>query len=232
IGAWLAPGWYSTPLQWFGQGYNYGQTPPAIRAQLRIEYQDGSVDSILTNEQWKAEVAPILSAEIYDGETFDARKVHADWNTATFDDAGWTAAEIVEPHEPEIVWQSFQPIRVEKTLDAKEIKSHSAGVYIFDFGQNLSGVARIRAEGPAGTDVKLRFAEVLNPDGTLYVENLRTAKATDHFILSGKGGEEYQPTFTFHGFRYVEVSGLKGKPQINDVKAVVFHTDAPFTATL
>jgi alpha-L-rhamnosidase len=174
----------------------------------------------------------MLSAEIYDGETFDARKEHADWNTATFDDAGWTAAEVVEPHEPEIVWQSFQPIRVEKTLDAKEITSPSAGVYIFDFGQNLSGVARIRAEGSAGTDVKLRFAEVLNPDGTLYVENLRTAKATDHFILAGKGREQYQPTFTFHGFRFVEISGLKAKPKLEDVKAVAFHTDAPFTATL
>jgi len=90
----------------------------------------------------------------------------------------------------------FQPIREEKTLDAKEVKNPAAGIYIYDFGQNLSGVARIRATGPAGTDVKLRFAEVLNPDGTLYVENLRTAKATDHFILAGKSGEEYRPTFT------------------------------------
>ena len=232
IAAMLAPGWYSTPLQWFRQGYNYGQTPPALRAQLRIEYQDGSIDLISTDEHWKAEVSPILSAEIYDGETYDARKTRANWNKARFDDKGWKAAEVIQPHEPEIVWQYFQPIRKEKTLDAKELKSPAAGIYIYDFGQNLSGVARIRADGPAGTEVKLRFAEVLNPDGTLYVENLRTAKATDHFILGGKGGEEYQPTFTFHGFRYVEVSGLKGTPKVNDVKAVVFHTDAPFTATL
>jgi alpha-L-rhamnosidase len=232
IAAMLASGWYSTPLQWFRQGYNYGQTPPALRAQLRIEYEDGSIDSILTDEQWKAEVSPILSAEIYDGETYDARKTQANWDKATFDDKQWKAAEVIQPHEPEIVWQYFQPIRGETILEAKEIKSPAAGIYIYDFGQNLSGVARIRADGPAGTDVKLRFAEVLNPDGTLYVENLRTAKATDHFILAGKGSEEYQPTFTFHGFRYVEVSGLKGKPQADDVKAVVFHTDAPFTSTL
>jgi alpha-L-rhamnosidase len=232
IAAMLAPGWYSTPLQWFRQGYNYGQTPPALRAQLRIEYQDGSIDSILTDEQWKAEVSPILSAEIYDGETYDARKTQADWDKATFDDKQWKAAEVIQPHEPEIVWQYFQPIREEKTLDAKELKNPAAGVYIYDFGQNLSGVVRVRARGRAGTDVRLRFAEVLNPDGSLYVDNLRTAKATDHFILAGRGAEEYQPTFTFHGFRYVEVSGLKGKPQVNDVKAVVFHTDAPFTATL
>jgi alpha-L-rhamnosidase len=232
IAALLAPGWYATPLQWFREGYNYGQTPPALRAQLRIEYKDGSLETILTDELWKAEISPILSAEIYDGETYDARRAQANWAAAAFDDKQWKNAEVIQPHEPKIVWQYFQPIRVEKILDAKTIKSPASGVYIFDFGQNLSGVARIRAEGPAGTDIKLRFAEVLNPDGTLYVENLRTAKATDHFILAGKGREEYQPTFTFHGFRYVEVSGLKGKPQPNDVHAVVFHTDAPFTATL
>jgi len=232
IGALLAPGWYTTPLQWFRQGYNYGQTPTALRLQLRVEYQDGSVDSIVTDERWKADVSPILSAEIYDGESYDARREQANWDTTAFDDRHWKAVELVQPREPEIVWQYFQPIRVEKTLDAKEVKSPADGVYIFDFGQNLSGVGRIRAEGPAGTDVKLRFAEVLNPDGSLYVDNLRTAKVTDHFILAGKGSEEYQPTFTFHGFRYMEVSGLKTRSQLSDVKAVVFHTDAPFTATL
>jgi alpha-L-rhamnosidase len=232
VAAWLAPGWYATPLQWFRQGYNYGKTPPALRAQLRIEYRDGSVDWILTDEKWKAGISPVLSAEIYDGETYDARKVQSGWDTIRFADANWKTAEVVQPHEPEIVWQYFPPIRAEKTLDAKTVSNPSPGVYIFDFGQNLSGVARIRAKGSAGTDVKLRFAEVLNPDGTLYVENLRTAKATDHFLLAGKGVEEFQPTFTFHGFRYVEVSGLAGKPQLQDVKAVVFHTDAPFTATL
>ncbi len=232
IAALLAPGWYSTPLKWFQQGYNYGQTPPALRAQLRIEYKDGSIDSIVTDEQWKAAVSPILSAEIYNGETYDARKLTANWDTAAFDDKLWKAAEVVHPLEPEIVWQYFQPIRVEKILQAKEVKSPAAGVYIFDFGQNLSGVARIHAEGPAGTGVKLRFAEILNPDGTLYVDNLRTAKATDHFILAGKGREDFQPAFTYHGFRYVEVSGLPYKPRLNDLQAVVFHTDAPFTATL
>jgi alpha-L-rhamnosidase len=232
IAALLAPGWYSTPLQWVGEGNNYGETPPALRAQLRIEYQDGSVQEVLTDELWKAEVSPILSAEIYDGEIYDARRVQANWDTAAFDDKQWKAAEMVHPREPEIIWQYFQPIRVEKILDAKTMKNPASGVYIFDFGQNLSGFARVRAEGPGGTDVKLRFAEVLNPDGTLYVDNLRTAKATDHFILAGKGSENYQPTFTFHGFRYVEVSGLPERPELNDVKAVVFHTDAPFTAKL
>ncbi len=232
IGALLAPGWYSTPLQWYRQGYNYGDTPPALRAQLRIEYKDGSVDWIMTDEKWKADISPILFAEIYDGETYDARKVQANWNTAAFDDSKWKAAELVQPKEAQIVWQYFQPIRAEKTLAPKKVTSPSPSVYIFDFEQNLSGVVHIRAQGAAGTDVKLRFAEILNPDGTLYVDNLRTAKATDHFILAGKGPEEFEPTFTFHGFRYAEVSGLKAEPKLEDIRAVPFHTDAPFTATL
>src|SRR5271163_3931959 len=232
VGALLAPGWYSTPLQWYRQGYNYGNTPPALRAQLRIEYKDGSVDWIVTDEKWKADISPILFAEIYDGETYDARRVQANWNTVAFDDSKWKPAEMVQPKETKIVWQYFQPIRAEKTLAPKNVTSPSPGVYIFDFEQNLSGVVHIRAQGAAGTEVKLRFAEILNPDGSLYVDNLRTAKATDHFILAGKGSEEFEPTFTFHGFRYAEVSGLKAAPKLEDVRAVPFHTDAPFTATL
>jgi alpha-L-rhamnosidase len=232
IGALLAPGWYATPLMWAGQGNNYGDTPPALRAQMRIAYQDGSVDWIITDESWKADPSPILSAEIYNGETYDAQENQPGWDTAAFSDAKWKPVEVIEPHEPEIRWQYFQPIRVERTLAAKTVASPSPGVYVFDFGQNLSGVARVRARGRAGTDVKLRFAEVLNPDGTIYTDNLRTAKATDHFILAGKGIEEYQPAFTFHGFRYVEVSGLPVTPLPDDIAAVVFHSDAPITSTL
>ena len=232
VGALLAPGWYATPLQWYRQSNNYGKTPPALRAQIRVEYADGSVDWIVTDEKWKANVSPIVSAEIYDGETYDARNEQPGWNTADFNDAHWKAVEVIRPREPEIIWQYFPPIREHQVLQAKAVTSPKTGVYVLDFGQNLSGVARIRASGAAGTDVKLRFAEVLNDDGTIYVENLRTAKATDHFLLSGKGAEEFEPKFTFHGFRYVEVSGLSGKPGPEEVKAVVFHTDAPFTTTL
>ena len=233
IGALLAPGWYATPLEWAGQGNNYGKTQPALRAQLRIEYLDGSVDWVLTDEQWKADVSPILSAEIYDGETYDARKLQDGWDQPGFDDAKWNPVSIVRPLEPAMEWQYFPPIRAHQVLDGKAITNPGPGVYIYDFGQNLAGVARLRAKGAAGTDVRLRFGEVLNPDGTLYVENLRTAKATDHFVLAGRGAaEQFEPKFTFHGFRYVELTGLSAQPELGDVKAVVFHTDAPFTAQL
>jgi alpha-L-rhamnosidase len=233
IGALLAPGWYSTPLQWLREGNNYGATPPAVRVQMRIEYRDGSSDEILSDSSWKADSSAIRFAEIYDGETYDARKVQKGWDTAGFADGAWKPVEMIEPAgDAKIEWQYFQPIRKEQTLTAKTVTMPAAGVYVFDFGQNFSGVVRIRAKGAAGTDVKLRFAEVLNPDGTMYVENLRTAKATDHFLLAGEGEEEFEPTFTYHGFRYAEVSGVGSKPRVEDVQAIVFHTDAPFTSEL
>ncbi len=233
MGAYLAPGWYTTPLMWFRQGYNYGDTPPALKAQLRIAHADGTVEWIATDETWKADVSPILKAEIYDGETFDARRVQQGWDTQSFSDAQWKPVEIVKPLEPAIISQSFEPIRIERELTAKQISSPSSlACTSMTLVRTWRVFRKLRVQGAAGTDVQLRFAEVLNADGTMYVENLRTAKATDHFILSGKGVEEFQPAFTFHGFRYVEVTGLASKPDLATVKAEVIHTDAPFTVKL
>lgn len=232
LGAYLAPGWYDTPLEWVGQGNNYGATPPALKAQLRIEHLDGSVDWIVTDDSWKADDSPILSAEIYNGETYDARRFHAGWDTSSFRDTGWHPAALLHPHEPQIVWQSFHPIRVTQMVAPKAITSPAPDTFIYDFGQNLAGVARIQVQGRRGTDVRMRFGEQLNADGTLFVANLRNAKATDHFILSGHGLEKYEPTFTFHGFRYLEITGVVSALPIDAVKAVVFHTDAPETVQL
>ncbi len=232
IGAYLAPGWYATPLQWDQEPNNYGSTPPALRAQLRIEHSDGSVAWINTDESWQAAVSPIEKAEIYDGETYDARREQAGWSTGNFSAGGWQKVQVVDPHEPEIVAQDFQPIRLERTLRAKGITQPKPGVYVFDFGQNMAGLPRLRVHGAAGTEVRLRFAEVLNPDGTIYTENLRTALATDHYTLSGHGEEEYEPSFTFHGFRYIEVTGVNYKPTEDTVVAQVLHTDAPFAVKL
>ncbi len=156
IGALLAPGWYSTPLQWLREGNNYGATPPAVRVQMRIEYRDGSADEIVSDASWKADSSAIRFAEIYDGETVDARKVQKGWDTAGFADGAWKAVEVIEPRlgagwcgrrgEPKIEWQYFQPIRREKTLTAKAVTSPAAGVYVFDFGQNFSGVGAIARE--------------------------------------------------------------------------------------
>lgn len=228
IGALLAPGWYETPLEWFQQPNNYGVTPPALRAQLRIEFADGSVDWVSTDETWQAARSEILHSELYDGETQDARRAQAGWNTTHFDGRDWQRVERIEPAPIKIIAQDFQPIRVEREMPALKMTQPKPGVYVFDFGQNMAGVERVRLTGPRGTNVRLRFAEILNDDGTLYTENLRTAKATDHFILAGKGVETFTPQFTFHGFRYAEITGLPSAPQKDAVSVLVMHSDAPF----
>ncbi len=235
IGALLAPGWYSTPLEWFQQPNNYGDTPPALRAQLRIEHTDGSVDWISTDENWRAVTSHILQAELYDGETQDARRkaeTFAGLTAKARAAAGWMPAVAINPKPIEIESQDYQPIRIEREVAAKTMTQPKPGVYVFDLGQNLAGVERIRVAGPKGTDVQVRFAELLNDDGTLYTENLRTAKATDHFILAGTGVEEFTPQFTFHGFRYAEITGLPSAPPKDALAALVIHTNAPFAAQL
>ncbi|HEX4032431.1 MAG TPA: family 78 glycoside hydrolase catalytic domain [Terracidiphilus sp.] len=232
IAALLAPGWYSTPLEWMQQPNNYGATPPALRAQLRIEHADGSVEWIGTDSNWQAGRSYILHSELYDGESQDARRMQPGWNTAGFDASAWKPVEPIDPQPLLIEAQSFQPIRVERELSAKTLTQPKPGVYVYDFGQNMSGVEQIHVHGPAGTTVRMRFAEVLNADGTLYTENLRTAKVTDYFTLSDNGEEVFTPQFTFHGFRYAELTGLSDAPARDAVKVLVIHTAAPFTAKL
>lgn len=240
VSALLAPGWYSTSLEWLQQPNNYGNTPPALRAQLRIEHQDGRVEWVATDANWRARPSYIVSSELYDGEKQDLRiatPAHRDEDATDGSElAGaaqtFEAAQIVQPKEIPIEAQDFEPIRVERTMPALKMTQPKPGVFIYDFGQNMAGVEKLSVSGPAGTDVQVRAGEILNPDGTLYTENLRTAKVTDHFILSGKGPEELVPQFTFHGFRYVEISGLKSAPNVEDVKALVLHTAFPFTAEL
>jgi alpha-L-rhamnosidase len=232
IGALLAPGWYATPLEWFQQPNNYGDTPPTLRAQLRVEHTDGSVDWVVTGSEWEANTSNILHSEIYDGESQDARLVQPGWNTTQFNAAGWKRSVTMEPKPVQIFSQDYPSIRVQRTVDATAITEPKPGVYVYDFGQNLAGVEKVRLQGPAGTDVRLRFAEIVNADGTIYTDNLRTAKVTDHFILAGKGVEEFTPQFTFHGFRYAEVTGLPAAPSKDAVTAIVIYTNAPFEAKL
>jgi alpha-L-rhamnosidase len=232
LGALLAPGWYETPLEWFQQPNNYGDTPPALRAELRIEHEDGSVEWVTTGSGWQAQTSYILHSEIYDGERQDARREEAGWDTAEFAAKGWSAAEAVEPTPVKIEAQDFQPIRLEREVHGIAVTEPKPGVWVYDFGQNLAGVERLRVKGAAGTDVRVRFAELVNADGTIYTENLRTAKATDDFVLAGKGEETFTPQFTFHGFRYAEVTGLPTAPGKDAVTALVIHTDAPFAARL
>lgn len=232
IGALLAPGWYEDPLEWYQRPNNYGVTPAALRAELRIEHEDGSVQWVMSDASWLARQSMILHTEIYDGETQDARRAEPGWDAPDFSATGWKRVITIDPAPLQIDAQNFQPIRLERDLTAKSVTQPKPGVYIYDFGQNLVGAERLRVEGPAGTNVRLRFGEILNPDRTLYTENLRTAKVTDHFVLNGNGVEEFTPQFTYHGYRYAELTGLPAAPGKDAVTAIVFHTAAPFSDKL
>ncbi len=232
ITALLAPGWYETPLEWFQQPNNYGDTPPALRAQLRIEHTDGSVEWVTTDANWEPGTSYILHSELYDGESQDLLALKAASYKSSLSATHLGPVTVIHPAAVAIESQNFPSIRVERTISAKSLTQPKPGVYVYDFGQNFAGVERLRVAGPAGTNVRLRFAEVLNPDGTIYTDNLRTAKATDHFILNGDGVDEFTPQFTFHGYRYVELTGLPTAPDKNALTGIVIHTDAPITARL
>ncbi|MBW8792430.1 MAG: family 78 glycoside hydrolase catalytic domain [Streptomyces sp.] len=228
IGAYLAPGWYAGNVGMFGPG-QYGQHP-ALRAQLEVEYADGTSGRVTSSADWRAATGPIVAADLLNGETYDARRETSGWTSPGFDDANWPGARGEGDIGPAlIVAQVDGPVRVERELTPQGVTQPKPGVYVFDLGQNMVGSVRLRVSGDAGTTVRLRHAEVLNPDGTVYAANLRSAAATDTYTLKGGGEEVYEPRFTFHGFRYVEVTGFPGTPTAEAVTGRVMHTDAPFT---
>ena len=229
IGAILGGGWYADGLGWLQNRYNFGPPPIRMLVQLEIEYNDGSRDSVLSDDSWRVAQSAIVNSDIYNGEAYDARLEQAGWDQPAFSDSRWGHAAVAPRPEVPLVAQNFQPMRVEKTLQPKAVTNPIPGAYVFDLGQNMVGWARLKVSGKKGQKVTLRFGEVLQPNGALYTENLRTAAATDTYTLRGSGSETFEPHFTFHGFRYVEITGFPGTPTSDAIEGVVFHTDAPFT---
>jgi alpha-L-rhamnosidase len=235
--------------------YFYGKTP-AFLAQLEIEYTDGSRETIVTDPSWKVSGdGPIREADMIMGELFDARLDRPDWCTpggAT--DWTWEAAVRAEENgstravssdnrgdrEVELGFQkpprmqayAAPPIRITEELRAQRITEPKPGVYIFDLGQNFAGLVRLKAKGPAGTKLQLRFGEMLHADGRLMTENLRRARATDFYILRGDpAGETWVPQFTYHGFQFVEVTGCSEKPDLDAITGLVLHNDTPLVGS-
>jgi alpha-L-rhamnosidase len=229
LGAILGGGWYADGLGWLQNRYNFGPPPIRLLVQLEIEYSDGSRDSVVSDDSWKVAQSPIVSSDIYNGESYDARLEQAGWNQASFSDSGWGRAAVVSAPDVPLVAQNFQPMRVAKSLKPKTVTNPTPGAFVFDLGQNMVGWVKLKVSGRKGQKIRLRFGEVLKPNGELYTENLRTAEATDTYTLSGKGTETFEPHFTFHGFRYVELTGFPGTPTADAIEGVVFYTDAPFT---
>jgi alpha-L-rhamnosidase len=231
IGAILGDGWYEGKVGFLGRSTRYGKDPAHLRVQLEIEYQGGQKQTVVSDTSWKTKTGPILSSDNLDGEVYDARLEMTGWDGAGFNDAAWQPASVVADAQRNLVGDVTAGVQVIQELPAKTVKPSSAGSYVFDLGQNMVGWARLRMKGTAGGSVTLRFAEVLNPDGTPYYTNLRGAKATDKYTFKSGAEEVYEPHFTFHGFRYVEVSGLAQAPDLGAITGIVVHSATPPTGT-
>ena len=231
----------------------YGKTP-AILCQLDIEYADGSRESVVTDPSWEVTSAgPVREADLLMGEHYDARQEISGWDTPSLvvTEQIWKPAVLAESHPStkapffesgvkrdvqvgfvkpaSIVAYTAQPIRVTEELAAKRVVEQKPGVFIFDMGQNFAGVVRLKVSTAAGTRITLRHGEMLHPDGRLMTENLRKARATDVYVCKGDGMETWTPRFTYHGFQFVEVSGLPAGtlPPLDTVTGLVLHNDTP-----
>jgi alpha-L-rhamnosidase len=227
IGAFLAAGWYAGHVGLMPSRRIYGSIPEFLM-RMDVEFADGRTETVVTDETWKrSKESPIVSSDVYDGETYDARKEAAGWDSPNFDDSAWLTAAARPDGTEALVWQRNEPIRATGEIKPIAVAQTSPGTYIFDSGQNHSGWTRISVKGPAGTVVTIRHGEALNPDGTLYVPNVRNAWQVDRYILRGSDEETYEPHFTIHGYRYIEVSGLPSVPGPDTVVARVVNSSSP-----
>lgn len=231
IGAILGDGWAVGHVGW-GTRQQYFDRPRLL-AQLEITLTDGTNHRIITNSSWRYRVGALLENDFQMGEAYDARLEMPNWNTANFDDSNWQPVEIFDA--PNSVLAATNAPMVKRMSELKPIAepvyvgTFDRSSYIFDLGQNMVGWVRFKGTAPAGTTITLRFAEVLNEDGSLYTDNLRKARATDHYTFKGEGIEVWEPKFTFHGFRYVELSDYPGEITEDTVTGIVLYSQMATT---
>ena len=226
LGAQIANGWFAGHIG--NGGFQVWGQRPALRAQLEIEFADGTTTRVVTDGTWKSHDSPLLYSDFMKGENFDARAILAGWNTPNVDDAKWDGVSEPKAAAVPIQAQVTQPVRKLAEIKPVKLTEPKPKQWTFDLAQNMVGVVRLKVNEPAGTKITLRHAEMLSPDGTLYTTNLRGAPSVDTYICKG-GGETWQPQFTFHGFRYVELTGLTRKPTVESVTGVVLGSDTPRT---
>lgn len=237
IGVVLGNGRYYAPrLQEPTATRTYGF--PKLLLQLVIELADGSRQAVVSDTSWQLTTdGPIRANCEYDGEIYDARLAMPGWSRAGFVDPlaeapsaegltrTWQPAQRVEAPAGILAAQMIEPIRVTEVLRPVAVTEPEPGTFIYDLGQNMVGWCRLRVAGPRGTRITLRHAETLQPDGTLYLDNIRGARVTDVYTLHGEGLEVYEPRFTYHGFRYVELRGFPGRPDLDTLVGCVVHDD-------
>jgi alpha-L-rhamnosidase len=198
--------------------------PLLLILQINIELEGGNTVTFFSEKSWKGKDGPIISDSIYNGEIYDARLETPGWDQPGFDDSAWSPVETGVVPKGSLSAQMVQPIQVMDTLVPVTITQPQKQVYVFDMGQNFSGWAEIKVSGPRGVQVCLRYSELLYEDGSINQENLRSARAQDIYILKGNGEEIYEPRFTYHGFRYVELTGYPGVPTLDTIRGKVVHS--------
>jgi alpha-L-rhamnosidase len=229
IGALLGYGWYAGHMNLFELRGIYGYFPQFI-AQLDVELMDGTRVTLGTDGQWRSTLdGPVRWSDLLDGEGYDCRREIAGWDQPGFDDHTWPLAWSQPRDEVPLVWQRSQPVRVIREFQPVAVREVKPGVYVFDFGQEFTGWCRLKVAGAAGTHVRLRHAEMVSPDGNIDVGSLMGTLQEEDYILDGKGERTLEPHFTYHGFRYVELSGLPGKLKPDTLVAVNLRTDAAVT---
>ncbi|MES2657626.1 MAG: family 78 glycoside hydrolase catalytic domain [Verrucomicrobiota bacterium] len=227
LGAQVAHGWYSGHIG--NGGYQYWGKSPALFTQLELVYQDGTRERIVTDGTWKSHVSPLLASDFMLGEDYDATREIRGWDKPGFDDSDWSDVLVRAEPVREMNGQVMEPVRQLSEIQTKALTIPKPGKWTYDLGQNMVGVVRLKITAAAGTKITLRHAEMLNPDGTIYTDNLRGAPSVDTYVCKGNGEEIWQPKFAFHGFRYVELTGLTRKPPLDAVTGIVMGSATPQT---
>jgi alpha-L-rhamnosidase len=243
----LGNGWYNPlPLRLFSR-FNlrdWQETGrPCLKAEVHIHYSDGSSEKILTDDTWETAPGPVIRNSVYLGECYDARREQKDWFTPRQGVKPWKKASVVQGPSGGLHVQMQPPIKITTIVKPISIKELKPGVFIADMGQNFAGVARIRVKGKAGTEIKLKYGEDIHPDGSLnyYTTTAGQIKSIwninggpgapadawqeDRYTLKGSGTEVWSPRFTFHGFRYIEITGWPGKPDLHAIEGLRMNSD-------
>ncbi len=230
VGAMVGNGWYRGYLAWENNKDVYGKKLGFL-FQLEIVYGDGSKETIISDENWKSSTGPIKTVEIYHGETYDARDEKTGWANAGYNDAAWIGVTLPKATYDNLVVAENEPVKKHETFKAIKLITTPAGEKVLDFGQNLVGWVMVKATGKAGDKITIKHAEVLDKQGNFYTENLRAAKATATYILKGGGEENFEPHFTFFGFRYIKIEDYPGEINPDNFTAVALYSDMQPTGT-
>ncbi|MDX2227283.1 MAG: glycoside hydrolase family 78 protein [Verrucomicrobiae bacterium] len=237
-GAILGAGWYAGRIGLIGHRHVYGRQPRFF-ARLYLDYDDGTTDLVKTEGDWLVTTqGPLRENDLLEGEVYDSRQELKGWDRPGYKAEGWRKCWDIGGADSwletgPLVAQMNEPIRVTTEFHPVAITEPHPCVYILDMTQNMVGWVRaVFRKTKSGQEIRLRHAEMLNPDGTLYLDNMRGAKPVDTYICRGDTEEVYEPRFTYHGFRYVEITGLKVRPEAKDITGRVFHSSCPKTGRL